>query len=465
MEKLIELVLAASLPVPDHALTRWTQANELAPLEDWPGEVSRLVTCFYANHGSDYKPANAALLKGVYKSNWLRNSLNLKAIIPLLQEFDRLLIDYRLIKGGAIVLFLGQLGARRMGDLDILVDHSDKGAVSAILLNEGFSPRYLGDRRGEFNEIWENINGNVIDLHFLKSFDLYKLAFKGYEKKEYLGYFFNLPTIESSILIAIHHGHLNHSRGDQAQGFWDIAMIYKHVNLPLLQKLAIRNGQMNNLQSGLKQLDSLGMSLNFLDNSNKVQRFLGVFRNRSKVLVNQVMPKSFPQIWNGRNTSFSTFSEAIFRRREVLYSTWALFGMLRPIERFLTLKTGGLIPKAPLIFRDTCEIELFPRAWYSRHVNFTVRSYFQNEFRVQVLTPPGRNSKLDIELEVDSFLPRMLFIDGVGFGHLTQNQGKRYGFEVNTPSDRIELSFRDFAKNSVPWQGVLRIRWSPGIPN
>ena len=465
MEKLIELVLAASLPVPEISLTRWEQANVLVPLCDWPGEVSRLVSCFYANHGSYYKPANTELLKGVYKSNWSRNSLNLKSIIPILQKFDRQLIDYRLIKGGAIVLYLGQLGARRMGDLDILVNHSNKSAVTAILLNDGFSPRYLGDRRGELNEIWENRNGNVIDLHFLKSFDLYKIAFQGCEREQYLGYLFKLPSIESTILIAIHHGQINYSRGDQAQALWDIAMIYNKVNLSSLQKLAISNGQMSNLQTGIMKVNSLGMSLSFAGSSNKFQKFFGVLSNKSKMLIKRITPSSLPQIWNGRNTNFAIFREAILKRREVKYFIWALFGMLRPIERLLTVKTGGLLPKSSLVYRDSNEIELFSEAWYSKDSNLTVRSYFQNEVRIQLATPPGPNSKLDIELELDYFLPRMLFIDGVGFGHITENLGKRYGFEIKTPIDRIELSFRDFSKNSVPWRGLLRIRWSPGIPN
>jgi hypothetical protein len=464
MEKIIELVLSASLPVPEFALTRWEQANELIPLQDWPSEVSRLVSCFYANHGNDCKSSNAALLKGVYKSNWSRNSLNLKALIPILQNFDRSLIDYRLIKGGAIVLYLDQLGSRTMGDLDILVNHSDKSIVSKFLLNEGFSPRYLGDRRSEFNEIWENNYGNVIDLHFLKKFDLYKVAFQGCEKKEYLGYSFKLPSIESTILIANHHGCLSHSRGDQAQALWDIAMIYKSVDLLYLQKLAISNGQMSSLQTGILKLNSLGMSLNFADSHNKFQKFFGVLSNMSKVFIKQTSSFSLPQIWNGRNINLPIFRQAIFKRYEVLYSIWALFGMLRPIERFLTVKTGGLLPKTSLVYRDTCEIKLFSEAWYTKDSNFTVRSYFQNEFRIQLLTPPGLNSKLDIELQVERFLPRMLFIDGIGFGHITENLGKRYGFEIMTPTDRIEMSFRDFSEDSVPWEGLLRIRWSPGVP-
>lgn len=465
MDKLLEYVLAASLPSPENGIIYWNKANDLVPLHDWPGEVSRLVSCFYTNHAHNFEPTNSAILRGVYKANWARNSLNLNVLIPILKIFDQLSINYRLIKGGAIILYLGQLGARRMGDLDILIKHSDRGAVCAIFWGQGFSPRYLGDRRGGLNEIWENRNGVVIDLHFLRSFDSYQHAFSGYESIAYLGHFTKLPTIESTILIAIHHGQLNHSRGDQAQAFWDIAMIYQKANLASLQTLAITNGQMNDLRKGIMKLNALGLSLKFNDDSNRIEMFLGILRNRRRKLFHNIMPSSFPRIWNGKNTSLSALREAICTRHEVLYSIWALFGMLRPIERFIALKSGGLLPKVSLTFRESCSIQLSPKTWYSKDLNLTVRSYFVNEFRIQLMTPSISNSKLDIELEIDNFWPRMLFIDGKGYGHMTENLGKKYGFQVNTPSDRVELSFRDFSQNPQPWVGILRIRWSPGIPD
>jgi hypothetical protein len=88
MEKLFDLVLKSALPNSENALVYWNEANQLVPLEKWPGEISRLASCFYSNYRKELNILNLPLLRGIYKSNWSRNSLALSALIPFVRELD-----------------------------------------------------------------------------------------------------------------------------------------------------------------------------------------------------------------------------------------------------------------------------------------------------------------------------------------------------------------------------------------
>ena len=463
MKKLLELVLTASLPANPTSALSWQKANEMVPLEEWPGEVSRLVSCFFTNHGRLYNSANASLLKGVYKANWSRNSLSLKSIIPIFQDFDNNGVDYRLIKGGAIVLYLNQFGARRMGDLDVVVHNESRIKVRKILTAHSFRPRYLGDRRSLLNEVWENADGIVLDLHYIKKFNYHKIAFIGHHSQKFLDYSFKLPSIESSILIALKHGYINHSRGDESQALWDVSMLYDKSNLKTLEKLAIDYAMLEILQNAILKLNSMGMHFEFEVHTKRLN--VSLFRTRARVrnIVNRLSFTNLPRIWNMENTNLINLRIAATEHRAFIYIIWGLFGMLRPIERFVTIQSGGLLPQEKIEYLESCVFEINDSDRFSNSRSFTSGNLFANEIRVQLACPSNIKSKLDLQLNLESFQPRMIFIDGIAYGHLTPSLGNRYGYHLDTPNDRVEISFRDFSKCSTQWTGKIQFCWTPDL--
>ena len=460
MNQLTNLVLQASLPNSLNPREKWELAVQICPIESWPGEVSRLVPCFYVTHGSQLALENDSLLRGVYKSNWSRNSLNLKAIIPILSSLDSQSIEYRLIKGAAIILYLNQIGARRMGDLDLIVNQSNRNSVKNILKSEGFYARYPGDRRSNLSEIWENIDGVVLDLHYIKKYDLYQCVFTDLIKKDFLGYKFKLPSYEVSILVAAYHGNLGHSGGDLPQSIWDIAMIRKFANLESLNLLVLQNRQSELMKSISGYFDVIESDLKSLDKTPGWLRLKSVITAWARSIFRRITSISKPKIWNGANLTFSGGRKALFLNHEFLYFFWACFGMIRPLERFFVLQFGRLLPNRKLAFQVSNLIALGKPHWFLVTKHFSVRSYFRNEIRVELPAPPKGMNKLDIEIDLEIFTPRMLFIDGIGFGHLTPGLGNRYGFWVDSRSDHHELSFRDFSLDSNPWVGKMTASWS-----
>jgi hypothetical protein len=460
MDKLFDFALKSALPDSRTALDYWNQANQILPLEDWPGEISRLASCFYDNHGKYLQLTNSSLLKGIYKSNWARNSLALAALIPVVQRFEDLGVEYRLIKGGAIILYINSIGARRMGDLDLVIERGSREVAQQVLNESGFAPRYPGDRRGKANEIWENSKGVVLDLHYVNRFHNFHCVFEGSIEKNYMGNSFKLPNLETSILIAAIHGKAKHSNGDFLQSAWDISMLLKLANEKALVDLANKYGAQNELQqfiNHLKKLECFPEDRNF--STLRISVF-GIFKERLFALVRSLLVTPKPKVLNISNFRFQYF---LTHRRELndwYYIFWGMFGMIRPIERVFTSRKGLLARNRKIESRDHLAVFIKSNQFHNAEVGFELRHIFANELRVLIQKPDLKRMKLDLVFDLERPSPRMLFINGISHGHIAPSLGNKYGFELEGGENRIELSFRDFSSSPLPWLGKIDIYWS-----
>lgn len=459
IEELIPLVIRASLPgVPD-AEDYWNKAISLMKFEDWPGEVSRLSSCFYGNHRGDIERGRVSILKGVYKNNWSRNSLGLSALIPLLKKFDEDEIDYRLIKGGALILYVGLIGIRRMGDLDLVVAKKNQRVVRLLLEEKGFVQRYPGDLRGNITEIWESSTGIVLDVHFVKRSDFLNCAFAGCIIKSNMNYGFKLPDLECSLLIASRHGILGHSRGDFAQAVWDISMICKDINESRLARIVSRYGVLEEVQVFFRYLDLLGFQspeLKSLPFSRwKVQAFL----NSVNSIVSNVTSVLNRRVFNFRIFQLDNISVRDVKSIEWKYLLWGSLGMLRPLERML-INRGGIIAKnRKLDFSEELNILVKPPLYFWDEKSYCSRSLFRNEFRI-ILRPPDQDKvNLEVQFNLESHSPRMVFIDGISHGHIASKEAGKYFFEIDVQRELLELSFRDFSKEPREWRGIIYLKW------
>lgn len=110
------------------------------------------------------------MLKGVWKKSFLENSTRLKSIIALSQILEASGIHFQILKGlaNAIMLY-GDLGARPMTDIDILIKPDDLYTCHDILIKEGWatetppSPQRL---RFQYASTYLHPNGGNLDLHW-----------------------------------------------------------------------------------------------------------------------------------------------------------------------------------------------------------------------------------------------------------------------------------------------------------
>jgi|688.fasta_scaffold60073_5 hypothetical protein len=465
MEKLFDLVLKSALPNSENALVYWNEANQLVPLEKWPGEISRLASCFYSNYRKELNILNLPLLRGIYKSNWSRNSLALSALIPFVRELDSSGIEYRLIKGGAIILYCKSIGIRRMGDLDLVIPKHRRRKTQSILSELGFVPRYPGDRRSKSNEIRENSKGVVLDIHYVNRFHTFNSSFTGLREVTHLGNSFKLPSIEASVLIAAVHGCAEHSNGDYYQSTWDISMLYPLVDERKLSLLAKKYGVRRELYNLLSYLNRLGVSTHNKTLPTFAFSKLSAIREVMIGPVKSLSNFSMPRILNFSNFRIRYFLSHLRELDDWYYLVWGMFGMIRPLERIFVSKKGLLGRNRKIQYQEKLTVVLNPDQLHFSDVGFEVRQIFANEVRVLIQKSTANRLKLDLNIELENPSPRMLFINGIAHGHIASSLGSHYGFEIESENNRVELSFRDFSSPPSQWLGRIDVTWSPSPLN
>jgi hypothetical protein len=117
---------------------RWKRVAGTADLE--PGTF-RLGPLMYRNleaHG--VRDPDLGRLRGLYRATWCANQLLFRAMLPHVERMQSAGIPVILLKGAALaVLHYGDIGARPMADLDVLVPRDQIEAATRILLASGFA--------------------------------------------------------------------------------------------------------------------------------------------------------------------------------------------------------------------------------------------------------------------------------------------------------------------------------------
>lgn len=110
------------------------------------------------------------MLKGVWKKSFLENATRLKTIMALTQTLESNGIKYLLLKGLANAIDLyGDLGARPMSDIDILITPDDLALCHQILTERGWqtqTPPVQQRIRFQYASTYLHPDGGNLDLHW-----------------------------------------------------------------------------------------------------------------------------------------------------------------------------------------------------------------------------------------------------------------------------------------------------------
>jgi hypothetical protein len=138
------LVLHAALdPAPD-ALAAWERWRGHLDFDDVDHGSTRLLPLVYRNLGSSSFDAEVAgRLKGLYRRSWSHNQLIFKRAAEAIALLHEAGIVTLITKGASLaVLAYGDVGARPMDDVDVLVPIERAQDAIAVLSGAGWSPAH-----------------------------------------------------------------------------------------------------------------------------------------------------------------------------------------------------------------------------------------------------------------------------------------------------------------------------------
>jgi len=170
-----ELFLKACLASGAEAREAWEKWLPEADLERLDFGSSKLLPLLYKNlRAEGVEHPVMGRLKGAYRATWYRNQMMLNEASALAALFSRKGIDVLMLKGAALIhTAYGDVGARAMEDVDLLIPTKRAKDVFKLITLEGWTPdpwlpRFM---EGSYFAIKHGFNfrhrtGHLIDLHW-----------------------------------------------------------------------------------------------------------------------------------------------------------------------------------------------------------------------------------------------------------------------------------------------------------
>ena len=352
-----ELALKAALYPKDEAIIEWRNLRQIATIENLDHSVTRILPMVYQNIKEALSGNDLLKLKGSSRHTWAKNTEFLHQLKSVILELDNDLIDYRVLKGGAINLISSSPNLRIMGDIDLLISKRDIRQTRAALARAGFKPKFSFacphevelSRSSELNFI--NDSSLEIDLHVAEEraeSEFFKQILTSPPNIVISSSVqFKIPPREFLIIHSIIHGQLAVDSEDQAQTMLDVDFLLKSTNVDRLKDAFVKlnltksfNRYLDLRRSLMGESDKIANSerinirsprfpaLNF---GSRVHLFLSMLAKAMKHRTPRI--RDLRKIWRQKN------------RKRILYLIWLYAGLIRQIESLLIRKSSGFIPK------------------------------------------------------------------------------------------------------------------------
>lgn len=349
-------VRAAALP-PEIAIREWQKLMSTIGFYDINSNTQRLAPMIYVNLKQENDLSERERLKGAYKHCWSKNQRLLFSLVPVIHDFLAQGISYRLVKGLAIQMSLGVVGARVVGDADIVVSEKDVLQVREILERHGFrcntiSPCGLHPA-GRINDALDfNQGDNHVDVHVAERKSPDKLLKKMLTERalfvEHAGVRFAVPPPDLLLLHSAFHGWSESSATDLIQSLVDVALLSHKSNLTTLARSAREASVEEAVQKIYETLESIN-----LPNITPSPRMLGLRRQARPILFSPrnrfakaltVVRKRF----RGAQSSWAILTK--FEGRRAAYFLWHLVGQFAVVERKVIGSGRGFLNPPPECF-------------------------------------------------------------------------------------------------------------------
>lgn len=231
------LALRAATAPADEAAEAWRSLMTLLPFDEISESTQRVVPAIFANIQSVENIPERARLRGVYRNAWVRNQRLLYSAQPVLVEFERRAIPYRVTKGMAVLQLINTLGSRVMSDIDVVIDQEDVDGVRQVLGAHGFRSSdapACHHRAAAVNRDALNFNRGTerIDIH-VSPFRQPETLFRAMLETKGSRPMTSGLVLADPILVVLHamiHGVRADSRTDRIQAIIDVSQLMSIVS-------------------------------------------------------------------------------------------------------------------------------------------------------------------------------------------------------------------------------------------
>jgi len=207
------LVLHAALDSAQTATIAWQRWRDLVEFDDVDHGSTRLLPLVYRNLGAAAFDAEVAgRLKGLYRRSWSHNQLIFKRAAEAIAVLERAGIETLVTKGASLaLLFYGDVGARPMDDVDVLVPLERTIEAIEVLSAAGWKPDHEDPpawTRVHHSLGFAGADGGEVDLHW---FSLWQPAsdvglWRASVSWELAGVTTRAPCPADQLLLACVHG-------------------------------------------------------------------------------------------------------------------------------------------------------------------------------------------------------------------------------------------------------------------
>jgi hypothetical protein len=350
-------IRAATAPIAI-ALQNWNELLVTTEFQQINPNTQRLAPMIYHHLKDQGDLTERERLRGAYKYAWAKNLRMLNSLNPVFIELHSRSINYRVIKGIAVQLELGFVGARVVGDVDILVSQNEIEIVRQILEAKGFrcNSRSTCSRHSSsapFEALNFNLGDNHVDVHVAELKDPKALLLAMLDSApnviENRGTPIQVPSPEFLLLHSAFHGHQASSDTDLVQAIADISLLAPNCDPRKLSALARQTKSQSDLwhvAAEAKQVDIVLPEIDMLatSRSQQLMRNLSSGFKASSSKVGKV-PAIVRDRYRGNATLAHVFGQ--FPGRRASYAVWLGLGQFSAVERSLMSKERGFLQAPP----------------------------------------------------------------------------------------------------------------------
>lgn len=439
---LTTLVLLAALGPPEIARSAWHRATEIESIDIWPNELARPLPRIFLRLKDDPTTPHVALLRGIFRAAWAANMLRVRHCLPVLADLDEIGIPYRLIKGTAICSLTDEWGARRMGDVDLVVPEAEMKVVREHLAAHGFTERVPHSYP---SGLWDDSHGGIIDLHWARNSDPYLGAILTGPSfsPEVLDSRVTVPSPEFSVAIAVRHARDGSAASDYIQGLIDMDRLLPQCNRSQLELALDELDVWTFAAAMLEQLRVLG--------SDRAigQPPLGLPPRRTghsakrQQSISRMVRHAIRVAQRRTLNPISLAQSAPDLKRQPLLLAWLSLAQLRPIEQFFARTRGGFLPSPVGTLPSNTLVSILPKEQLSQELLITSIRIRGVEDRWKIRIRPQRRLRIRLSTrDVANVTPRMLFVNGRLHGFFPTDGQQSTLIDLPEPQETLEFSLR-----------------------
>lgn len=414
--------------------------------------TQRVVPAIFSNLRDELDLVERDRLRGAFKFAWSKNASMLAALRPVFDSLAANGVEFRVIKGVAVQAVCGRLGARVMGDVDLLVHDRDIAAVESAFSDHGFRRNTDLTCPGHsdashFDSLNFNRESTHADVHIAevkRPTRLFEamLAEPG-SRVSVAGTTVTVPPVDLLILHAACHGALAAGPTDVMQAALDLSLLRGMVDSEQIRQSAVRTGTLIDLLRLDRQLAAIhvpgaGVRANFTSSvASEVRRMqsqLGSFVVDVVPLIRRIRARD-----PGREVTHVV--RRSFPGRRLQYRAWLRLGKFSATERMVVRRWGGFVEDPP----DEVELgrDLHPFESVERGVVVSPVAQIALDWRFRIRVPKNSHFVwLDFDSPTLDRLDPLVYVNGVPVTRLVAGDTKSRRIGLRDVGPTIEVSVR-----------------------